>query len=582
MASDPYVARATKDGLTLVLYRGEDMALLAFGADQSLRDGNFVGFGIEYQIGSGPSWYPVYNFLTFKTLRLQAEAFLKAHPNDPPDFSHKSSLRSPIQRFRWVHVPSRPIDALVTYRVSAMFWNGANQAPVARASVEGTIDLGSKTRDDFLNVGFTRGYATSQAYLRNFPDGETILPAKGKSELDFATAPFEADGREYPWLGFEARRLFLGFLDECLADPSVSLDVFVYDFSDPEILRRLEAFKTRLRIIVDNSDKHGLAGSEETKAAARLVKSAGKGNVARHAFWRLQHNKAVIAKRGGVPFAVFTGSTNFSLRGLYIQANNALLFRDPTIAQWYADAFAAAFPKRDGFRASPIATQWFTKTLAGCGSYKFCFSPHTDPALSMTPVADAVNGAAKSVFYAIAFRGQQTGPADLALNKIDAKKLLVMGVADKPGKKEGTVVQLPGRGRQALAPAALAAHLPEPFKSEWAGGNGVRMHHKFVICDFNGASPVAFTGSSNLAAGGEHDNGDNLIEITDPKVVTAYAVEAVRIFDQYDFRNRMKTAKTKPKAADLAEPPTGTAKAWWATFFEDGHYHSRDRVLFSS
>src|SRR5258708_25093822 len=129
MASDPYVARATKDGLTLVLYRGEDMALLAFGADQSLRDGNFVGFGIEYQIGSGPSWYPVYNFLTFKTLRLQAEAFLKAHPNDPPDVSHKSSLRSPIQRFRWVHVPSRPIDALVTYRVSAMFWNGASQAP---------------------------------------------------------------------------------------------------------------------------------------------------------------------------------------------------------------------------------------------------------------------------------------------------------------------------------------------------------------------------------------------------------------------------------------------------------------------
>ena len=31
---------------------------------------------------------------------------------------------------------------------------------------------------------------------------------------------------------------------------------------------------------------------------------------------------------------------------------------------------------------------------------------------------------------------------------------------------------------------------------------------KFVVVDFNGANPVVFTGSSNLAAGGEQDNGD--------------------------------------------------------------------------
>jgi len=121
--------------------------------------------------------------------------------------------------------------------------------------------------------------------------------------------------------------------------------------------------------------------------------------------------------------------------------------------------------------------------------------------------------------------------------------------------------------RQLLAtfgPAVLGQHLPEPFKSEWSGGNGIRMHHKFVICDFNGKNPVAYSGSSNLAAGGEHQNGDNLIEIRDPKVVTAYAVEAIRIFDHYDFRNRMKNAKKNPQAFDLAEPPTGKQKAWWA------------------
>src|SRR5262245_53784884 len=158
--AEKFVARESAGGLTVAIYRGEDMALLAFDIDKSLRTNDFVGFGIEYRIGETETFFPVYNFLTFKNLRLQAEAFQKAHPNDKPDFSHKESMRSPIQRFRWIHVPSNPINAPVTYRVSALYWKADNQAPVAKATVEATIDLGSETRPDFLNVGFTRGYAT--------------------------------------------------------------------------------------------------------------------------------------------------------------------------------------------------------------------------------------------------------------------------------------------------------------------------------------------------------------------------------------------------------------------------------------
>jgi hypothetical protein len=585
-----FAVSESANGLTLVVYRGEDMALLAFDVDTALRTPDFVGFGIEYRIGKNPSWFPVYNFLTFKMLRLQAEAFVKTHPKEKPDFSHKASLRSPIQRFRWIHVPSNPINDIVTYRASALFWKADNQAPVAKATVEATIDLGADTRPKFLNVGFTRGYASSQAYLRNFPDGTNILPARGKSELAFDTKPFEGDKAEFPWLGFEARRILFGFLDDCLKDPDVSIDVFAYDFSEPEIVERLEAFKKRLRILIDNSPtKHNKPTSDETKAAKRLSNSAGAGNVARHHFTTLQHNKIVTASRGKgadkKPFAVFTGSTNYSLRGLYIQCNNALLFQDAEIARWYQDDFDKAFPKPDDFRTSDVATKWFEKSVANAGIYRFCFSPHSDPALSMGAVATAVGKAKESVFYAIAFRGAQSGPADVALNKIDANKLLVMGVADKPGKKGAgkTVVKLPGRGAQALSPAALGKHLPEPFKTEWSGGSGIRMHHKFVICDFNRATPVVFTGSSNLASGGEKNNGDNLIEIRDPKVVTAYAVEAVRIFDAYDFRDRMAKAKEKnPKAFDLAEPPTGNTKPWWGPSFQKASYKYRDRQLFST
>ena len=135
----------------------------------------------------------------------------------------------------------------------------------------------------------------------------------------------------------------------------------------------------------------------------------------------------------------------------------------------------------------------------------------------MNPVAEAIEGASKSVFYAIAFRGAQTGPADKALDALDPKKMLVMGVANTAGKPKSQtlMVQLPGRGPIPFGPAALTKNLPEPFKAEWTGGGGIHMHHKFVICDFSVDNPVVFTGSSNLSAWGEEGNGDNLIEIRD-------------------------------------------------------------------
>jgi phosphatidylserine/phosphatidylglycerophosphate/cardiolipin synthase-like enzyme len=44
------------------------------------------------------------------------------------------------------------------------------------------------------------------------------------------------------------------------------------------------------------------------------------------------------------------------------------------------------------------------------------------------------------------------------------------------------------------------------------------IHNKFVVVDFNGANPAVFTGSSNLTAGGEQQNGDNLIGLYDRSI----------------------------------------------------------------
>ena len=57
---------------------------------------------------------------------------------------------------------------------------------------------------------------------------------------------------------------------------------------------------------------------------------------------------------------------------------------------------------------------------------------------------------------------------------------------------------------------------------------GMHIHDKFVVVDFNAANPTVFTGSSNLAAGGEQANGDSLAMIEDGAIANMYAIEARR------------------------------------------------------
>jgi len=200
-----FIARNAADGLTLKLYRGEDMVLLAFDIDDSLKKPDFIGFGIQYFIGNATQPRDVFNFLTFKRVRLAAKAAKKDIA-----LGERTSMRSPIQMFRWAHVPSVPLDGNVTYQVSAMFWNG-DKPPLVKATTRATIDANRSTRGTFLNLGFTRGFASSQAYERNFPNQRKVMPPVGKPQLDFVTAPFEGDRKPYPWLDFEARRILFGF-----------------------------------------------------------------------------------------------------------------------------------------------------------------------------------------------------------------------------------------------------------------------------------------------------------------------------------------------------------------------------------
>ena len=157
--------------------------------------------------------------------------------------------------------------------------------------------------------------------------------------------------------------------------------------------------------------------------------------------------------------------------------------------------------------------------------------------------------------------------------------MFVYGVADR--RVGGIDVQKPDGNVAPVRPAALGKNAPEPFKSEPTGGGGNRMHHKFVVIDFDKPSARVYVGSYNFSAPADTQNGENLLLIRDRRIAVAYAVEALRLFDHYHFRVTQQEASKARKRLALAKPPRKPGeRPWWDEYYRKAS-KIRDRELFA-
>jgi hypothetical protein len=588
---DDFFVKGSKDGFTMKLWRGEGMCLLGFDVENPEAD--FVGFAIECKDPGSNAFKPLRNRIAFSYDQPVEIAVTGARKFD--------STKSPFQKFRWVHFPMEVKSGKYHYRATKMHMP-ADATLVRGTVIELAISLDPVTYAGFVDVGFTRGFASSQAFIDKFPPGtdmdavgKTVIPDNADAGLTFTKF---ADVNLYRWMGFGAYDLLMGFLDDAINDPAVSVDFFAYDLNEPDVVSKLEQLGPRLRAIVDDSTSktkagkivgHGVATSAESHAVTRLKTSAGQSNVHRTHFNGLQHNKVLIAKRDGVAFKVFAGSMNFSFRGIYIQSNNVFLFTEPQIAALYEQVFEAAFSGDPAaFGANELATKWHVVQGDGRPPVHFCFSPHKSSDISLNPVRGAIEQATSSVFYCVAFLNQiKSGPTEEAFARLMKRPIFSYGISDKRGKLE---FKKPSGEIGLVDFAYLSENAPEPFKAEWSGQQGINLHHKFVVTDFGLPTAKVFTGSSNLAPSGEAGNGDNLIMIEDPKIATSYAIEAALVFDHLHFRDRMrdalkgkKTTKAKTDALTLKKPTVISGKpAWFDDSYIDGSQRAADRKVFSS
>ncbi|OBG50262.1 phospholipase D-like domain-containing protein [Mycobacterium sp. E735] len=575
----------SKDGFTAKVWRGERMNLIGF--DVVAPEPDLVGFSIEVKGPHATDFTALRNRMTFSYPQ-GAATEVTGDRNFP-------SLQAPFQKFRWVHFPAQPVDGTYSYRVTKQHMPEDNKL-LAGTQLILDIDNRAVTYDGLVDVGFTRNFASSQAYREQFGNNPDIIPADAKDGLDFTKSALKNDRGEgvYNWLGFEAKYLLFDFLARAHDDPGLTLDVMAYDLNERDIVDAIASFGPRLRAIIDDStgpdNPHDAPDSTETRSAERFT--AAGAEVKRTHFQNLQHNKVFITRRDGVPQSVLCGSTNFTYRGLYIQANNMLVFRSLGVAEHYGAMFDLAFANPDTFRDQDFAKNWHTVVTDNAPTIQLCFSPHRDTNLSLNPIRAAVDQATSSVFYSVAFLSQMTkGPTVDAFRRLMSRPVFSYGTVDKRGKLE---LRKPDGTIGLVDFAFLARQAPEPFKTEWSGGQGRNIHHKFVVTDFSLPTAKVFTGSSNFSPSGEAGNGDSLIEIDDRKVATAYAIEAVRVFDHLQFRNKMRAAfganaqrlakAQAPKPITLQKPTviSGADEAWFDRFYRPNTQTLRDRLLFST
>lgn len=558
---------------TLKLHRGDGMTLIAMNWKKGRPPKDFVGFAIEYKEPGGEKFFALRNRIAFPG------------PDGAVNANRLTTRLSPIQKFRWIHFPrNAELPGEFVYRVTPVFMDDEDVLSYGEPQVA-AIQLARETYPGRLNVTFTRGFVSSQAFVDKYVGKgqgmKTLIPAKAADGLDYV--PSHPKAKEaLDWMGFEARHAILEVLDEAIADKSARVEVVAYDLSEREVALRLARLKKRLRIIIDDSKEHGEAHSGESIAARRL-KNAG-AQVKRHHMSRLQHNKTIVVD-GKKCRAVVCGSTNYTWRGFFVQNNNAVILRSKTAVEVFRKAFENYWQHDSvvGFGGTDSAKKWSDLGIAGVDA-RVTFSPHGKSNVALDSIAADVARSKSCLLYSLAFLAQTKGSIREAITRITRNKaIFVYGIADR--KVGGIDLQTPDGNVPPVYPAALSKNLPEPFKSEPSGltGNrGTRMHHKFLVIDFDRPTARVYLGSYNFSNPADTKNGENLVLVKDRRIATSYMIEALRIFDHYHFRVAQKNARKKTgRKLQLKTPPRKPGqRPWFEEDFTDAR-KIRDRKLFA-
>lgn len=562
-------ARRSKNGLTVRAIAGSHVVLLGMSMPRADCDGH-LGFAIHRTdyAGEEAAW-----------LR-GSKTFEATDPGFPPGATY-STREHPVQGFTWSDYSAKP-GRRYTYRVLALKGPPQDLQPFREVAVGLTTESEEGGDND---VFFNRGAAASQEYARRFGN----------------LAPDESnpDDPRWAWLSRGAAEAIAAFIERA-SGPEFALRVSAYEFRlklVADALSRAHKRGADVQVIYDaNPNKPNAQGvvfprdANRATATAAGIKSLCIERLTNPAVKNppISHHKFIVLLKGGVPIAVLTGSTNFSVGGVYGQSNVVHIVEQPPVAAAYMQCWSLLAGKLShGELRSALSALNRIPPAAPPKGIGAIFSPQQTLA-ALDWYAARAKAAKDALFMTFAFGmgvpfRDSYGGGQAALRYALLDKLLASGVPKaKRAAVEAEMLALRKQVENRFSVGNLiATNKFDHWVREVLPGlnTNVRfIHTKFAIIDPLGRDPVVISGSANFSESSTTANDENMLVIRgNRRVADIYLGEYMRLWSHYAFRE-WAAAQDKPEDTKFKFLDVGNT--WWRGYFGNSA-RSRQRAYFS-
>jgi phosphatidylserine/phosphatidylglycerophosphate/cardiolipin synthase-like enzyme len=517
-----------------------------FLGTQATRKQEFLGFAVHRTVKTEESAAWLKGQLRFKW--------------DTADFGEDvPTNRGPLQKFHWGDYTTKPGHEYVC-RIHPVFGPAINSPEKFRLGDSLEISFKTALPDDgILGLHFNRGVTAAPAYLQRFRD----RPPKDVP-----------DGAAFAWLSRGLKEALVDFIRQ--VEPGDELKVAIYEFEHESVIDALkQAKKKGAHISIVFHAKPNEKQTRQNKAHIGKLNLPNKQVIPRTNVGNISHNKFIVLKRKGSdqPERVWTGSTNFTEAGLFLQTNVGIVSREKTIAEAFDRYFDLLAQDLEAERMKP-ATETLVQTLRSgpAVGQRLFFSPVKGKELIDVAI-DLIKDAQDAIFFSCPF-GLDKAIVD-ALNA-NQKRILEYGLVNTTNRARLKKVLKWDVNSWFASPAYLKEFDARLWDAKAYGNH--KIHVKSLVTDPWGANPRVLLGSANFSDESANKNDENALLIEGDRRAAAIATtEFMRMFDHYKFRDFMKRTKKKTEQRNL----DGTG-AWAEKYYSPNSSGLRDREVFAA
>ena len=548
--------KKTKGNLSVQAIAGTHVVLLGMDLTEQHCAG-LLGFALRREDQTEGEKYWLSGYKTFASVE----------PSPPPGMLY-STRQHPIQGFTWSDFSAKP-EHDYTYEVFALRGTPANPQLSEKVAVKiGTESEHGRTQ----HVHFNRGAAASQEYTRLFGDKR----------------PDEVGPAAFTWLSRGAAESIADFIGRAVG-PGWGLRVGAYEFTDDKVLPALGAARDRG---ADVQILYHAKNDEQKIANEAAIQKFGLGNICfpRNAQGlTLSHNKTIVLTKAGAAQALLTGSTNFSVGGIYGHSNVVHICEGNDVATGYLwlwnelkkntakSADVAVLAAKSPLPADPLAKQITS-----------IFSPR-DNLKALDWYAEQATGAHDALFMTFAFGmnkrfqdAYRSGTAKLRYALMEAMSGPTR-TKEQKAANEAAIIKLRKMKENKFA---IGSRLGKGAFNHWlveqlSGLNvNVRyLHTKYMLIDPLGSNPLIVSGSANFSEASTTNNDENMLIIRgNPRVADIYLGEFMRLYRHFAFRDWL---TQHPDADEVQVGHLDETDKWWKRYFGDS-FESQQRSYFAS